>query len=172
MSRLACRRSWPSSPRSSCCSPASPRGGYGIGGRFGAEGAASEPISGNAAAVADGRQAGPALEFGDFKRAFARFRKDQITDNAAALTYYSLLSLFPALLFCAALLGVFGQQAPDQRRRLLPADAGAPQDTVDAVTGALESAQEQRGTAIVALIIGLATRSTAPRARSAPRAAR
>jgi membrane protein len=36
-------------------------------------------------------------------------------------------------------------------------DAGAPADTVDAVTGALESAQQQRGTAIVALIIGLAT---------------
>ena len=31
--------------------------------------------------------------------------------DAAALTYYSLLSLFPALLFGAALLGVFGQQA-------------------------------------------------------------
>ena len=36
-------------------------------------------------------------------------------------------------------------------------DAGAPADTVDAVTGALESAQAQRGTAIVAMIIGLAT---------------
>ena len=114
-------------------------------------------FSGNEAAVTDGRQAGPALELADFKRAFGRFRRDQITDNAAALTYYSLLSLFPALLFCAALLGVFGQQGLINDAASYLRDAGAPPDTVDAVTGALESAQEQRGTAIVALIIGLVT---------------
>jgi membrane protein len=113
--------------------------------------------SGNGAAVTDGRQVGPPIEFGDFKRAFGRFRKDQITDNAAALTYYSLLSLFPALLFGAALLGVFGQQALINDAAQYLRDAGAPADTVDAVTGALESAQKQRGTAVVALIIGLAT---------------
>lgn len=112
--------------------------------------------SGNGAAVEDGRQAGPPLELADFKRAFARFRRDEITDNAASLTYYSLLSLFPALLFCAALLGVFGQQGLINDAASYLRDAGAPPDTVDAVTGALESAQEQRGTAIVALIIGLA----------------
>ena len=89
-----------------------------------------------------GRPAGPALQAGDFKRAFNRFRKDQITDNAAALTYYSLLSLFPALLFCAALLGVFGQQGLINDAANYLQDAGAPADTVDAVTGALESAQE------------------------------
>jgi membrane protein len=113
--------------------------------------------SGNGAAVEDGRQAGPPLEPADFKRAFGRFRRDEITDNAAALTYYSLLSLFPALLFCAALLGVFGQQGLIDDAASYLHDAGAPQDTVNAVTGALKSAQEQRSTAIVALIIGLAT---------------
>jgi membrane protein len=112
--------------------------------------------SGNRAAVEDSRQAGPALELADFKRAFGRFRRDEITDNAAALTYYSLLSLFPALLFCAALLGVFGQQGLIDDAASYLRDAGAPADTVDAVTGALESAQQQRGTAVAALIIGLA----------------
>lgn len=109
------------------------------------------------AAVTDGRQSGPPIVFADFKQAFGRFRRDQITDNAAALTYYSLLSLFPALLFCAALLGVFGQQGLIDEAASYLRDAGAPSDTVDAVTGALEAAQAQRGTAIVALIIGLAT---------------
>ena len=108
-----------------------------------------------AAAVTDGRQAGPALTFPDFKAAFSRFRKDEITDNAAALTYYSLLALFPALLFCAAVLGVFGQQGLIDDAASYLRDAGAPQDTVDAVTGALQSAQEQRSKAIVALIVGL-----------------
>jgi membrane protein len=113
-------------------------------------------FSGNRAAVTDGRQAGPALQFGDFKSAVARFRKDEINDNAAALTYYSLLSLFPALLLCAALLGVFGQQGLIDDAASYLRDAGAPPDTVDAVTGALASAQEQRGKAVVALAVGLA----------------
>src|SRR3954453_1663893 len=105
---------------------------------------------------ADARMSGPVLVPGDFKRAFTRFRGDQVTDNAAALTYYSLLSLFPALLFCAAILGVFGQAALiDQAARYLE-QAGAPPDTVNAVTGALRSAQHQHGTAILALIVGQA----------------
>jgi membrane protein len=113
--------------------------------------------SGTRAAVDDGRQAGPALELGDFKRAFKRFRKDDVTDYAAALTYYSLLSLFPALLFSAALLGVFGQQAMISDAASYQKDAGAPASTIDAVTSALASAQRQRSTAVVALVIGLVT---------------
>jgi membrane protein len=111
--------------------------------------------SGDGAGRPDRRESGPALELADFKRAFKRFRSDQVTDNAASLTYYSLLSLFPALLFCAAILGVFGQAALiDEAARYLE-QAGAPPDTVNAVTGALRSAQHQHGTAIVALIVGL-----------------
>ena len=37
------------------------------------------------------------------------FQRDQCTDLAAALTYYAVLSLFPALLVVVSLLGVFGQ---------------------------------------------------------------
>src|SRR6185312_9241893 len=37
------------------------------------------------------------------------FQDDQCTDLAAALTYYAVLSLFPALLVMISLLGVFGQ---------------------------------------------------------------
>jgi membrane protein len=52
---------------------------------------------------------------------------------------------------------VFGQQGLiDDATRYLR-DAGAPQNTVDAVTSALKSAQQQRGTAAVALVIGLVT---------------
>ncbi|MEO7422478.1 MAG: YhjD/YihY/BrkB family envelope integrity protein, partial [Ornithinibacter sp.] len=41
------------------------------------------------------------------KSAYAEFTKDQCTDLAAALTYYSVLALFPALLALISLLGVF-----------------------------------------------------------------
>jgi membrane protein len=79
-----------------------------------------------------------------------------VTDYAAALTYYSLLSLFPALLLGAALLGVFGQQALIAHAAHYLTRAGAPRQTVDAVTSALQSAQRHRGTAVGALVIGLA----------------
>jgi membrane protein len=107
-------------------------------------------------AEGDRRDAGPALQLGDFKRAFSRFRADNVTDNAAALTYYSLLSLFPALLFGAALLGVFGQSGLIENAASYLERAGAPPDTVNAVTGALRSAMKQHSTAIVSLVIGLA----------------
>ncbi len=105
--------------------------------------------------VEDGRP-GKAVVLADFKAAFKRFQADEMSDRAAALTYYSLMSLFPALLFAVAVLGVFGQQglitdAADYLR-----DAGAPEDTIDSVTSALDSAQSQKGTAITALVLGLA----------------
>ena len=52
---------------------------------------------------------------------------------------------------------MFGQQGLITDAASYLRDAGAPPDTIDAVTSALESAQEQRGTAVVALIIGLGT---------------
>ena len=102
------------------------------------------------------RRTGPALAPSDFKAAFGRFQKDQMTDSAAALTYYSLLSLFPALLFAVAVLGFFGQQGLITDAANYLRDAGAPASTVDSVTKALDSAQSQRGTALGALVIGLA----------------
>ncbi len=43
------------------------------------------------------------------KSAFAEFQRDQCTDLAAALTYYSVLSVFPAILALVSLLGFVGQ---------------------------------------------------------------
>ncbi|HEX5617947.1 MAG TPA: YihY/virulence factor BrkB family protein [Solirubrobacteraceae bacterium] len=97
------------------------------------------------------------VEAGDFKAAFKRFQKDEMSQRAAALTYYALLSLFPALLVGVAVLGYFGQAALVSDAAAYLKDAGAPPETVDAVTKALESAQSQRGTALGALIIGLVT---------------
>ncbi|MGH2949292.1 MAG: YihY/virulence factor BrkB family protein [Solirubrobacteraceae bacterium] len=100
---------------------------------------------------------GPAIASGDFKAAFQRFQRDQMTAWAAALTYYSLLSLFPALLFGVAVLGVFGQAGLVADAADYLKTAGAPPATVDAVTSALESGQRERGTAVTALLLGLGT---------------
>jgi membrane protein len=45
---------------------------------------------------------------GVLKRTINEFQEDNLTDWAAALTYYALLALFPALLVLVALLGLFG----------------------------------------------------------------
>ena len=103
------------------------------------------------------RRPGPVLEPGDFKRAFARFQEDGMTQWAAAVTYFSMLSLFPALLVGVAVLGVFGQEGLIVDAADYLKSAGAPRETVDAVTAALESAQAERGTAAGALAIGLVT---------------
>jgi len=63
---------------------------------------------------------GPATDPTDFKgrnwkqllkRTFKEFQDDNLTDWAAALTYYAILALFPALLVLVALLGIVGQQS-------------------------------------------------------------
>jgi membrane protein len=53
-------------------------------------------------------------------------------------------------------LGVFGQEGLITDAADYLSDAGAPKDTIDSVTSALTSAQSQRGTAITALVLGLA----------------
>jgi membrane protein len=94
---------------------------------------------------------------GDFKAAFSRFQRDAVTDHAAALTYYSMMSLFPALLLGVAVLGLVGQQGLITDAAKYLRDAGAPKDVINAVTAALQSAQKQRGTAVTALILGSAS---------------
>jgi membrane protein len=43
------------------------------------------------------------------KRAFKEFREDELTDRAAALTYYAVLAIFPALIVFVAVVGLLGQ---------------------------------------------------------------
>ena len=102
----------------------------------------------------DGRP-GRSFVISDLKAAFQRFQADEMIDSAAGLTYYSLLSLFPALLVAVAMLGAFGQEGLIAETADYLKSGGAPAETVNAVTSALESAQSQRSTAITALVLGL-----------------
>src|SRR2546423_5392087 len=79
-----------------------------------------------------------------------------MTDSAAALTYYALLSLFPALLVGASMFGLLGQtHAIDAITRYL-SNHGADSSTVDAVRSSLRTAQSSRGGAGIGLAIGIA----------------
>ena len=56
------------------------------------------------------RPTGVAPEHGwaaTLKRTWSEFRQDDLTDWAAALTYYGLLALFPALIAVSSLIGLF-----------------------------------------------------------------
>ncbi len=83
------------------------------------------------------------------------FSKDQCTDLAAALTYYAVLSIFPALLAAVSLLGVFGQGERTVTAVLdIVADLG-PSSAVDTLRDPIQQLV-QTPTAGVALLIGLA----------------
>ncbi|MBW3086843.1 hypothetical protein KEM60_03072 [Austwickia sp. TVS 96-490-7B] len=62
------------------------------------------------------------------KKAFQAFLDDQCTDQAAALTYYSVLALFPGLLALVSLVGLFGDgqrtvhSTMDMMARFAPAE--------------------------------------------------
>src|SRR5215207_6647921 len=61
-----------------------------------------------------GTDARPSL-FATVKRTVSEFSEDNMSDRAAALTYYSLLSLFPALIAMVSIIGLVGDPATTTR---------------------------------------------------------
>ncbi len=64
------------------------------------------------------------------RRVWSEVNDDEVTDRAAALSYYFLFALFPALLFLTALLGYLPVEGLQERllayaRDVLPADAAS-----------------------------------------------
>jgi membrane protein len=83
------------------------------------------------------------------------FYDDQMTHHAAALTYYALMSLFPALLLAVSILGLVGQYPAtydailNYLRDVVPPSALVPLDS------SLRAALQQKGTAVTTLAISL-----------------
>jgi membrane protein len=93
--------------------------------------------------------------FGVLKRTFREFKEDNLTDWAAALTYYAVLSIFPALLALVSLLGLVGQSATDPLIENL--GTVAPGNAQEIFTAAIENLQKNQGAAGLAFVIGVAT---------------
>ena len=91
---------------------------------------------------------------GVLKRAFAEFQEDKVTDWAAALTYYGVLSIFPMLLALISLLGLFGQSATQPLLDNLQSIAPGP--AKDLLTQAIQNLQKSQGAAGVVFFVGLA----------------
>jgi membrane protein len=92
----------------------------------------------------------------NLKDAVAAFREDQLTDWAAALTYYGLLSLFPALIALVSIVGLVGNPQSTTRSVVEVIEEIGPSSTAETFTGPVESIASQRGTAGVAFVLGLA----------------
>ncbi|UQS30010.1 YihY family inner membrane protein [Streptomyces fradiae] len=88
------------------------------------------------------------------KRTGREFKRDDLTDRAAALTYYGVLAIFPALL---ALLSVLGLMGTSTIRPLIDNVATlAPGAVRDVLTSVLEQLEGGQGRAGIALVVGLA----------------
>jgi membrane protein len=97
----------------------------------------------------------PARSWGSvFRRTVREFREDNLTDWAAALTYYAVLAIFPAIIALVSILGLVGSSATqpllDNLGKLAPGPAK------DIFTSAIQNLQQSRGGAGVIFILGLA----------------
>jgi membrane protein len=90
---------------------------------------------------------------GVLKRTVKGFQKDNLSDWAAALTYYGVLSIFPALIVLVSVLGLIGEPATQPLIDNLGSVAPGP--AKDIFTSAIENIQGSQGAAGVFFIIGI-----------------
>lgn len=91
---------------------------------------------------------------GVLKRTFKEFRADDLTDLAAALTYYGVLAIFPMLIVLVSLLGLIGHSATQPLLENLGKVAPGPAREI--FTSAIRNIQKNQGAAGVLFIAGLA----------------
>ena len=91
--------------------------------------------------------------WGALKRTVKEFQEDNLSDWAAALTYYAILAIFPALIVLVSILGLVGQSATQPLIDNLGAVAPGP--AKDIFTNAIKNLQGDQGAAGVLFIIGL-----------------
>jgi membrane protein len=86
-------------------------------------------------------------------RTIKEFKRDNLTDWAAALTYYSILAIFPALIVLVSILGLVGSSATqpliDNLGKVAPGTAK------EIVTSAITNLQKNQGAAGILFFVGL-----------------
>ena len=87
------------------------------------------------------------------KRTVTEFREDNLTDWAAALTYYSVLAIFPALIVLVSILGLVCNSATQPLIDNLGTVAPGP--AKDIFTSALKNLRGDQGAAGVLCVVGL-----------------
>lgn len=91
---------------------------------------------------------------GVLKRTVREFRVDNLTDLAAALTYYGVLAIFPALIALVSILGLIGHSATQPLIANLSKVAPGPAQQI--LTSAIHGLERSRGAAGVIFVAGVA----------------
>jgi membrane protein len=90
------------------------------------------------------------------KRTVAEFRDDNLTDWAAALTYYGLLALFPMLIALVSIVGLFADPESTTRTVTDIVTRIGPESGAETFAGPINSITSNRGSAGVLFVLGLA----------------
>ena len=106
------------------------------------------------------------------KRTLKSFYDDQMTHHAAALTYYSLMSLFPAALLALSLLGLIGQYPATYDAILGYLRDVVPRSLLEPLDTSLRGALRAKGTAATTLAISIIDRVVWDHGRARGRPAR
>jgi membrane protein len=91
------------------------------------------------------------------KRTFSEFKDDNLTDWAAALTYYGVLALFPAVIALVSILGLVIDKATITKVLTDTISQLGPSSAVNTFKGPINQVTGNQSTAGVMLIVGLAT---------------
>ena len=105
------------------------------------------------------------------KAIYSRFGEVQVTDRAAALTYYSILSLFPALLVLVSLLSLLGSTRRPTRASSTPCATRRRGRRSTRSTARCGTRSPTGATPACSWSSGSCSRSTPPRGRWARRCA-
>src|ERR671935_970009 len=87
-------------------------------------------------------------------RTVREFKADNLGDLAAALTYYGILSIFPAIIALVSILGLIGTSATQPLLDNLDKVAPGPAKTI--LTSAIQNLQKSQGAAGIIFFVGLA----------------
>jgi membrane protein len=89
------------------------------------------------------------------RRTVSEFREDNLADWAAALTYYGLLSLFPALIALVSIVGLVGDPKETTDTLTEIVTSIGPESAAQTFSGPIESIASNRSTAGFAFVLGL-----------------
>jgi membrane protein len=89
------------------------------------------------------------------KRTLTEFKEDKLNHWAAALTYYAVLSLFPALIVMVSLVGLFANPASVTKFLTDVVGSLGPESAVDTFKGPIESITSNKGAAGILAVVGV-----------------
>jgi membrane protein len=95
--------------------------------------------------------------FATLKRTLTEFSEDNMTDWAAALTYYGLLSLFPALIALVSIIGLVADPQSTTKTITQIVSQLGPKSAANTFAGPIKSITSHRSAAGILLIVGFAT---------------